>query len=107
MIMAGIGAKPGNTHGFSKGNTLAKESGNQARKRARKSKSRKTLDKLQELSPVALERIEDSVNGKAVDNSTLATAKWIITTIGAVSKSIAQEEDLLNGIRIKLDEAER
>lgn len=105
--MAGIGAKPGNTHGFSKGNTLAKENGNQARKRIRKSKLRKTEEALRKLEPKSLENIELSVNGKEVDKEVLASSKWIITNIMAVGKAAAAEEELINGTRLMMEQAER
>ncbi len=93
-------------HSFPKGNQIAKENNNQARRRVRKSKLRKTEEALRKLEPKSLENIEKSVNGVEVDKESLQTSKWVITNIMAVGKAAALEEDLLNGTRIKLDEAE-
>lgn len=91
------------THSFAKGNTIAKESNNQARKRIRKSKLRKTLDKLYELEPRALENIKTSVEGGTIDKSVVDTSKWLIQQLQAVSKSAAQDEAEMNGLRWEAD----
>lgn len=93
-------------HSFKAGNTHAKDNGNQARRRVRKSKLRKTEEALRKLEPKSLENIEKSVNGVEVDKESLMTSKWVITNIMAVGKAAALEEDLLNGLRLEMDKAE-
>jgi hypothetical protein len=92
---------------FPKGNRIAADSGNVAKKRIRKSKLRKTEEALRKLEPKSLENIELSVNGKEVDKEVLASSKWIITNIMAVGKAAAAEEEMINGTRLMLDQAER
>lgn len=93
--------------GFAKGNTHAKDNNNQRKIRIRKSKLRKTEEALRKLEPKSLENIELSVNGKEVDKEVLASSKWIITNLMAVGKAAAAEEEITNGTRAMLNEAER
>lgn len=90
-------------HKFPQGNTIAKDSNNQKRKRLRKSPLRKTLAKLQELEPKALENIKKSVDGDSIDKNQLDTSKWLVQQLQAVSKSAMAEEVELNELRFKAD----
>lgn len=103
--MAGGNKNP--SHSFPKGNTIAADSGNMKRKRIRKSPLRKTLNKLLELEPHALANIEKSVKNEAVDKESLNTSRWIVTNLMALTRAASMDEDVINGLRIKLDQAER
>ena len=95
----------GTTNGvkFQKGNTLAKDNNNQARKRIKKSKLRKTLEKLYELEPQSLENIKKSVNGEEIDKSVVDTSKWVVNSLMTVSKAATQEEVEMNQLRWNAD----
>lgn len=71
------------------------------RRRLRKSKLRKTLEKLHELEPHALSLIERSVREQDVDKDSLATGKWIITNLITLTKAAVQDEVEINGLRLK------
>lgn len=94
------------SHKFPEKNTIAKDSGNMRRKRVRKSPLRKTLNKFLELEPFAVEKVEKSLKEECVDKDSLATAKWLISNLMQLSKAVAADEDVINGTRLKLDEAE-
>lgn len=94
------------SHKFEKGNTLARDNQNQAKKRIRKSKLRKTLDKLYALEGKAMENIKASVDGAEVDKEMLASSKWVITNIMTVTRAAAQDEAEINGLRLEMDKAE-
>lgn len=94
------------SHKFPVGNTIAKDSGNMRRKRIRKSPMRKTLVKFLELEPYAVEKVEKSLKEDNVDKESLATAKWLISSIMQLSKAVSVDEDILNGTRLKMDAAE-
>ena len=102
-IMAG---NPNPSRRFEKGNTLARDNQNQAKKRIRKSKLRKTLDKLYALEGKAMENIKASVDGREVDKEMLSTSKWVVTNIMTVTKAAAQDEAEINGLRLEMDKAE-
>lgn len=87
-------------------NKPEKGSNTPTRRRVRKSKLRKTEEALRKLEPKSLENIELSVNGKEVDKEVLTSSKWVLTTIMALGKAAAVEEELTNGTRLKFDEAE-
>ena len=91
---------------FPKGNRIAADNQNQAKKRIRKSKLRKTLDKLYALEGKAMENIKASVDGQTVDKSMLDTSKWVISNIMNVTKAAAQDEAEINGLRLEMDKAE-
>lgn len=91
---------------FPKGNRIAADNQNQAKKRIRKSKLRKTLDKLYALEGKAMENIKASVDGAEVDKEMLATSKWVVTNIMTVTKAAAQDEAEINGLRLEMDKAE-
>lgn len=91
---------------FAKGNTHAADNQNQAKKRIRKSKLRKTLEKLYALEGKAMENIKASVDGAEVDKEMLATSKWVVTNIMTVTKAAAQDEAEINGLRLEMDKAE-
>lgn len=91
---------------FPKGNRIAAENQNQAKKRIRKSKLRKTLEKLYALEGKAMENVKASVEGQTIDKSMLDTSKWVISNIMNVTKAAAQDEAEINGLRLKMDEAE-
>lgn len=95
------------SHKFPEKNTIAKDSGNQKRKRIRKSPLRKTLAKLQELEPHALALIEKSVKEQEVDREALTTSKWLVTNLMSLTKAAIAEEDVINGLRLELDKAEQ
>lgn len=86
-------------NGFKPGNTLAKQNDNQAKKRVRKSKLRKTLDKLYALEGKAMENVSKSVNGEQVEKSMVDSSKWVIQQIQAVTKAASQDEAEINGLR--------
>lgn len=88
---------------FPKGNTVAKDNNNQAKKRIRKSKLRKTEEALRALEPKSLENIEKSVNGDEIDKESLATSKWVIQNIVVIGKAATADEEALNGLRWKAD----
>lgn len=94
------------THKFPKGNQIAKQNNNQRKKRIRKSSLRKTLAKIQELEPKALENIKKSVEGQSIDKSILDTSKWLIQQLQALSKSASQDEAEMNELRWQADKAE-
>lgn len=71
------------------------------RRRLRKSKLRKTLEKLHELEPHALSLIERSVKEQDVDKDSLATGKWIVTNLVTLTKAAVQDEVEINGLRLK------
>lgn len=91
---------------FPKGNRIAADNQNQAKKRIRKSKLRKTLDKLYALEGKAMENIKASVDGAEVDKEMLSTSKWVVTNIMTVTKAAAQDEAEINGLRLEMDKAE-
>ena len=91
---------------FPKGNRIAADNQNQAKKRIRKSKLRKTLEKLYALEGKAMENIKASVDGAEVDKEMLATSKWVVTNIMTVTKAAAQDEAEINGLRLEMDKAE-
>ena len=91
---------------FPKGNRIAADNQNQAKKRIRKSKLRKTLDKLYALEGKAMENIKASVDGREVDKEMLSTSKWVVTNIMTVTKAAAQDEAEINGLRLEMDKAE-
>lgn len=73
------------------------------RRRLRKSPLRKTLAKLQELEPHALALIEKSVKEETVDKESLATGRWIIQNLMSLTKTAIAEEDVINGLRLKMN----
>lgn len=74
------------------------------RRRLRKSPLRKTLSKLQELEPYALKLIEKSVKEeKDFDKDSLATSKWLVQNLMALTKAAIAEEDTINGLRLKMN----
>ena len=91
---------------FPKGNRIAADNRNQAKKRIRKSKLRKTLEKLYALEGKAMENIKASVEGQTVDKAMLDTSKWVISNIMNVTKAAAQDEAEINGLRLEMDKAE-
>lgn len=91
---------------FPKGNRIAADNQNQAKKRIRKSKLRKTLDKLYALEGKAMENVKASVEGQTVDKAMLDTSKWVISNIMTVTKAAAQDEAEINGLRLEMDKAE-
>lgn len=91
---------------FPKGNRIAADNQNQAKKRIRKSKLRKTLDKLYALEGKAMENVKASVEGQTVDKTMLDTSKWVISNIMTVTKAAAQDEAEINGLRLEMDKAE-
>lgn len=91
---------------FPKGNRIAADNQNQAKKRIRKSKLRKTLEKLYALEGKAMENVKASVEGQTVDKAMLDTSKWVISNIMNVTKAAAQDEAEINGLRIEMDKAE-
>ena len=91
---------------FPKGNRIAADNQNQAKKRIRKSKLRKTLEKLYALEGKAMENVKASVDGKEVDKEMLASSKWVITNIMTVTRAAAQDEAEINGLRLEMDKAE-
>lgn len=99
-------ANPNPTPKFKKGNTHAADNQNQAKKRIRKSKLRKTLEKLYALEGKAMENIKASVDGSEVDKEMLATSKWVVTNIMTVTRAAAQDESEINGLRLEMDKAE-
>jgi hypothetical protein len=66
-------------------------SGN-SRVRIKKSKLRELADKLLERQDIALALIDRSLKEQEVNESSLSSAKWIITSINSVVKSASQEE---------------
>lgn len=88
---------------FKKGNTIARDSNNQTKKRIRKSSLRKTLARLQQMEPRALQNIERSVNEEEVNKEALATSRWLIQQLQAVSRAASQEEAEINGLRWQAD----
>lgn len=73
------------------------------RRRLRKSPLRKTLAKLTELEPYSLELVEKSVKQQAVDKESLQTAKWVLNSLISFSKAAIAEEDVINGLRLKMN----
>lgn len=90
---------------FAEGNTVGKD--NHRKKRIRKSKLRKTLDKLYELEPKAMENIKAAVEGELIDKTTVDVSKWVVQQLQAVTKSATLEEAEMNGLRLKMDEYEK
>lgn len=74
------------------------------RRRLRKSQLRKTLAKLQELEPYALKLIEKSVKEeKDFDKDSLATSKWLVQNLMALTKAAISDEESMNGLRLKMN----
>lgn len=74
------------------------------RRRLRKSALRKTLAKLQELEPYALKLIEKSVKEeKDFDKDSLATSKWLVQNLMALTKAAISDEESMNGLRLKMN----
>lgn len=63
---------------------------------------RKTLSKLRNLEVKSLENVEKSVNGEVVDKESLASSKWVISTIVTVQRACVSEELAVHGIRSDL-----
>jgi hypothetical protein len=64
---------------------------------------RKTLSKLRNLEVKSLENVEKSVNGEAVDKESLASSKWVLTTIVTVQRACVSEELAVHGIKSDLE----
>lgn len=64
---------------------------------------RKTLSKLRNLEVKSLENVEKSVNGEAVDKESLASSKWVISTIVTVQRACVSEELAVHGIKSDLE----
>ena len=92
---------------FPKGNTFAKDNKNPAKKRIRRSKLRKTLEKLHDLEPKAMENIKKSVDGDEIDKEMLASSKWVVNSLVTMTKAASQDEAELNGLRWKADAMEK
>lgn len=60
--------------------------------RIQKSKLRDLADKLIERQDIALQLIDKSLKSEAVDESAVASAKWVIQSINSVVKSASAEE---------------
>lgn len=81
-----------------------KEINSPKRRRLRKSALRKTLAKLQELEPYALKLIEKSVKEeKDFDKDSLATSKWLVQNLMALTKAAISDEESMNGLRLKMN----
>lgn len=93
--------------GFQKGNTIAKDNNNQAKKRIRRSKLRQTLLKLQALEPKALENIEKSIHSESIDKESLNTSRWLIQQLQSVAKAASAEELEQNNLRWKASQLAR
>lgn len=68
------------------------------------SKLRATISKLRELEPKALENIRMSIEGEDVDKESLATSKWLVSTVVSTVKAALSEELAIHGIRQKDNE---
>lgn len=68
----------------------------------RSSKLRATERKLLAMGKDALQKIQDSLDGKEVDDKTLSTAKWVINTTVSVTKQALSEEQIVNAELAKL-----
>lgn len=69
-----------------------------------RSKLRDTLRKLQEMEQGALDNIKDSIDKKDIDKETVATSKWLITTIVSVNRAASADEQVALTTRIHEDE---
>lgn len=57
------------------------------------SRLRRTLNKLKQLEPDAIEVIEQSILGEDIDKARVDTAKWLIGTLATLTRtSIAEEQ---------------
>jgi hypothetical protein len=68
--------------------------------RLKKSKLRKTEEKLLLLQDQAFKNISDSVNGISVDKEILSSSKWTVNTLVTVSRAALTEEATLNELRL-------
>ena len=92
-----------NEYAFKKG-----ESGHPAvglPKRVRRSKLRKLLDEIYEITPLAMQNIKDSVEGKEVNKDVLQTSKWCVERCAALTTAAISEEDKNAALKIKHQEA--
>lgn len=68
----------------------------------RASKLRATERKLLAMGQDAVQKIQDSLDGKEVDDKVLATAKWVLNTTVTVTKAALAEEQIVNAELAKL-----
>lgn len=60
---------------------------------------RRTLTKLRKLEHDSLDNIERSVRGESVKRETLASSKWVVSTLATLHRAAIQEEKDLLTIR--------
>ena len=94
------------SRGFQKGNSLGNRNGAPPGPRMRRSKLRKTEEKLLALQDKALDNIEKSVNGEEVEKESLASSRWVINTLVTVSKSALAEEVTINNLKAAMKEVD-
>lgn len=68
---------------------------------------RKTLAALREMETKALKNIKDSLSGADLDKESLATAKWLITTIVTVNRAAIADEQFTYEVRRHRQEERR
>lgn len=84
--------------------TSGNPAGSSNKIRVRKSKLRTLANSLRELEPKALENIKASVEGKVVPTETLASSKWVCTSLVTIEKAALSEEVTTTKLRIDLIE---
>lgn len=67
---------------------------------------RRNLTQLKRLMPESLKNIEKSVNGEEVERESLASSKWVVTTVTAMHRAAISEEKDLLAIREVTDPSE-
>lgn len=77
---------------FQEGNQLATV--NRGRIRKGTSKIRQTLNRIQEMEDYAIDIIQTSLQQQDVENKSLETAKWLITTMVSLNRAAIADEQL-------------
>lgn len=92
--------------GFQPGNNLGNRNGAPPGPRLKRSKLRKTEEKLLAMQDLAFENLDKSLKGEEIDKERVSTSRWVINTLGTISKSALAEEVTLNNLRIGLKDGE-
>lgn len=74
-------------------------------KRVRRSKLRKLLDEIYEITPIAMQNIKRSVEGEQVDKDVLQSSKWAIERAASLTLASVSEEEKNANLKFKHQEA--
>lgn len=92
--------------GFQPGNSLGNRNGAPPGPRLKRSKLRKTEEKLLAMQDLAFENLDKSLKGEEIDKERVSTSRWVVNTLATISKSALAEEVTINNLRIGLKDGE-